>query len=1416
MKTEELPDNTNTEPMLSGIDIPSKLANASEVEHQKKQKILSLYEKALDAEDYEMAKSIDTSSFNVEELKEVRKKVFLKKLSEKVYPGYLGLAKYRLSHNDGEPGFLISYIKNILVKLELNPEDVHETLRESYSSFQDSLIKILGQVEKYTDAPIDTTFSNRTPTKEDIRKHEEGKEKYREVAQAEAALKSKEVFEGLSTAFDLNSKEDLLTFKEKNFLQIIIKLGQNGFSNQRTIDLISRVCNLKKEDIESVEMEKMIAKYFFDKINSLSFDKDASEHSYLGSYWDRKHSNSTVYNEISYVSRSPLFPKNLNDYPKLQEASNKKFLELSSQLKIVENNFVPSEYLREELDDRLEKVGEQEYYKYIERLIPLIQNMKVSTEVVKSSNFKDILAKYISDYFSDLKGEKIGYFGIDNKFLAEMGFPNEDLVTEAKKCYLKSLDSHNSQASEKIRNLVRTFPLSTEFKHSPESTEKQFSFLKNLLSKKNIDGICQFLSVAELSPEFLKQEDLRPIKKSLLLELLSAENVSIKGIYRLLEKLDFSDNKDIFQEPEIKSAVENLIHGYSLVFREFSKHYKFSLSRSAPLTRENGQIRANKDDYNVSEIENVHEFIVMLNLVEKLENPTQLHKVIRDSILSELGEIKHIYVIESILKSPFYGIFKPEELKLGETITDLLIKSVGVVNASKKQYDIDPFRPTAETLKEYQTQFKLNSVEIRKLALASFNFWVKDVEHNPKRNIDLAKGIFDEYHLTAVETASSLTGLYSLFVTKGWDEMALKIKKDFNLQVDSTELETAKQSIFISSLEKADIRNILKYCEALPIEFLRSNAVQISGRKLFLKLVTEGQIDNARKIKTSLDLNISVQDILVENPLAKSFIEKLQSSFPRLAEKYLNSVDAFLSIYSEIGNKETLETLEKFPFLAEALNGNEQYALKLIFKFNSLDQLSKKNIETLYKNKKDIVEQRPDINENSRDFRIAMQNRLESYRRNPEIILALQKAGINTEEWLNHEDEMYFELGEDEKLKFSDTIVTPIERVQETINHYIETVKGIFGHFKNELVAFRVPLKDLSELKQELETLQTQKQIAEKAGNQKKIVGISKGIASLEEQIANPKELALWDKIFSRLATLDLVKKDVFKAYDLLREAEIKLSEQNKETSTPQEKKRKEFAKLKEKIEQYKKELKEKFSVLERRMDEFQNSLQSIISPALGEDRTESLIQEIQETVSENMDHYDTDRTTLANIFLEKEEKELTGQPIKISVWDRNPDIDLYLGNYTNCCIRIDSDYDGAESAIADYLTDLGVQIVSVYDEKKGMPIAAAWCWVGHDDTDQLAFVIDNIEANTDYLKKHKTQLENKLKEYIQNYAKKVGAKLVQGTLNNDLLVAKMDSAYFKLGGYNRPSGYHLEGENNRDDGEVDVQEQWAENEEEN
>lgn len=641
------------------------------------------------------------------------------------------------------------------------------------------------------------------------------------------------------------------------------------------------------------------------------------------------------------------------------------------------------------------------------------------------------------------------------------------------------------------------------------------------------------------------------------------------------------------------------------------------------------------------------------------------------------------------------------------------------------------------------------------------------------------------------------------------DIIDYSLKVNFSKEfINSPEIKSKLEAIFIENLSHKGLEVAVKLVEGglLDRDFIKSERVQKAAKLHIPQLLLKQDFEGIVALSSQLALGTTPQEIVALDPERIKFFEKISIEFPKLYAKCMTSLDALFSIWKHVHLLDS-GILEKFPFLAEALQENERFGVKLLLKFQSLDKLSQANIQTLYKNKSEIVSERSDGDVDSYEFRASMQSRLMGYRRNTEIVETLLKSGITVEQWLNYNEETFFTLGRDESLKFSETIVTPIERIQETINGYTETVKEVLEQYKKELMAFKVPLKDANALNGELKKLTQQKQIALQNGDTRKAEGIAKGISGIESQILNIKDIPLWDKVFSSIALLDLVKKDIFNAYDDLCKAEINLEEKENDTNIPTNQKGKDLIKIKNKIDLAKKEMQKKVQLLGTRLAEFDNDLYNMTSPAIGDDRAESLIQEKNELVQEHVDHYQSDSKTLENLFYEKEDNTLAGQHMKIGVWSRNPDRDLYLGNYTDCCIRIDSSHMGAECTIADYLTDLGVQIVSITDEKKNIPVAVAWCWIGHDDNDQISFVVDNIEANTDYSSNYKAQLETKLKEYLQNYAKQVNAKLVQGTKNNDLTIAGMDSAYFKLGGYNRPSGYFLEGEDDRDGFHVDEHE---------
>lgn len=163
---------------------------------------------------------------------------------------------------------------------------------------------------------------------------------------------------------------------------------------------------------------------------------------------------------------------------------------------------------------------------------------------------------------------------------------------------------------------------------------------------------------------------------------------------------------------------------------------------------------------------------------------------------------------------------------------------------------------------------------------------------------------------------------------------------------------------------------------------------------------------------------------------------------------------------------------------------------------------------------------------------------------------------------------------------------------------------------------------------------------------------------------------------------------------------------------------------------------------------------------------------------------------------------------MKISISSRSVE-DLYLGNYCPCCICINSEYHGAESPIADYVTDIGMQNIVVYDEKKNIPILTCWTFIGENDSDgEPILVIDNIEANTDYTTSYPDKLKEVISQFIDDYAKAINiTKIIQGPSNNDLIVFPLDTVNRKLGSnYNRSDGYFLEaerGDQNEEDEEL-------------
>ena len=629
---------------------------------------------------------------------------------------------------------------------------------------------------------------------------------------------------------------------------------------------------------------------------------------------------------------------------------------------------------------------------------------------------------------------------------------------------------------------------------------------------------------------------------------------------------------------------------------------------------------------------------------------------------------------------------------------------------------------------------------------------------------------------------------------------AIKIKNKFSLPEEIVQ-QAAKQGM-IKCLSTSDINDAIE----IKNEFsLPEEIVQQAAKQGIIKCLSRGYINDAIKIKNEFNIFITSQEIIEAIPEMQNFLNLLRDISPKFYNQALKSVDITISLI-EFKNRpeQFIQEIKENPFLTDAVMENPKFGSKLLIKFSQFDDLSKQNIKTVFATKKEIMTSNPNIEPESLEFRQLMQEKLKEYKNNSEILEAIKESGINVDTWLNYSETRYFNLESGgSHLAFSETIQTPLDRIKETLNRYSHTLKNVLKEYKEELFAFQFPLENVKEIEEKISQMRIELEKTKDEGNEKKSQGIKRGIENLEKKIEKVKTISLWNKLLSDISSFQLLKNNIFNAQENLIKAENDLQE-NLSGKMPSGKM---VQDLKEKINKAKEELWSKFGILEIRMDNFKTNLPELLIPCLNKERTGALVQEIENNLAEQFDHWQTDRQDLTNLFSEKSDKDkekMANRPMSIFVWARNPDIDLYQGNYSDCCIRINSEHMGVESTIADYNTDLGIQIVNIWDETKNEPVTAAWCWIGENESGETALVVDNIESNTQYSANYSEQLSKELFNYLKDYAKSIGVKkVVLGKANNNLPtageLAKMkddENKYEKTGGYNRADGYFLEAEN--------------------
>lgn len=675
-----------------------------------------------------------------------------------------------------------------------------------------------------------------------------------------------------------------------------------------------------------------------------------------------------------------------------------------------------------------------------------------------------------------------------------------------------------------------------------------------------------------------------------------------------------------------------------------------------------------------------------------------------------------------------------------------------------------------------------------------------------KINLNLS---FPEEFIQSPEVQRVAIKVFIENLNKNRADRAMKIKENFSLPEEFVQQST--KEAFIKHLKEGWINRamIIKEKFSLPREFIQSPEVQHEAREIFDKYLKADRTDLASNTKEAFSLIISPQELIDQDSSIKVLLLKIKEISPEFYDQALKSFDIIISLFPLAKDSEqTITTIRNNPFLIDAVSKNSRYGSQLLVKYSEFDETSKKNIEFMFNAEKEILKENPNIDLESMDYRKAIQEKLKTHENNPEILKQIESKGIDIDQWLNYSEIKNFSLNSGENnLAFSETVATPINRIKETISNYTYQVREVLEEYKKELRFYKIKAGNVSETSELIKKMENELSKAESEGDKTKIEGIKKGIASYQEKMKKGKEIPLWDKVIGDISSFDRLKNDVFLSHENVIKAEEKIKEYNQDKSHAVM----DIMEEKRTLTEAKEDLREKFNLLEKRIEDFRNNFVSIIAPALGEDkigkgRAESISQEIQEGLSEQFNHYDSDRTTLANLFSEhsdKEKEKLDNRPMNISIGARNPNA-LYLGNQVDCCIRINSEHMGKESTIADYNTDLGIQIINIWDEAKNEPITAAWCWIGEDKDENAALVVDNIESNTLYSTNYSEQLTDELFTYLKKYAKAIGIKkIAQGKANNDLPVAsrlaKMNSddvKYQKVGGYNRENGYYLEAKN--------------------
>lgn len=624
----------------------------------------------------------------------------------------------------------------------------------------------------------------------------------------------------------------------------------------------------------------------------------------------------------------------------------------------------------------------------------------------------------------------------------------------------------------------------------------------------------------------------------------------------------------------------------------------------------------------------------------------------------------------------------------------------------------------------------------------------------------------------------------------------------------SKEVEDATRNGFINSMKNGAIRHALEYgktfrlsndfMDKIVLEELSKRIKELdfecierirdvfnpkesyiieNGRKVTFDYLRDGNIDKAIEVVDNLNLSISLREIADITPEINNFFIRIKQAEPALYEKLEEKNNYGVNILRHLNSQEDLlKEIKNVPFLMDALEKNDRYGIKLLVKYPEFDEISKENISSLFAWEKEILQENPELDLASTKFRSLMQEKINNYKNNPEILAELEYI-IDTDKWFNYEKEESFILKNEEATSNSEIVKNKINNLSNSIEVYMERVDDVIGDYENELRRQNTYPEQFYETQKLINEIR-QRILIE--SDDKKTEDMEKGLDSQLSKLEKlkTKPLSIWNKV-------NQLSKSIIDGLTKIKESQSSLPKES-------------FYQLSKDIKRFTEE-----------------SLKRELSLALGDNQAVDIIDTIEQGLSENLEDIKSNIDQISMVFSQKSRESIfDGNEMTTKLWDKNPDVDLYQGNYSPCCISIEGGRAGnpKESTISDYLTDCSIQVVNIVDKKRNIPIAAAWCWIGKSwKTGENAFIVDNVEANNDYTKNYENLLTEKMEKYIKEYAEETGFKdneIFQGEKHNDLdlgfkginLLKSKNAHFSKIGPYNRTheswyDSYYLEAE---------------------